>query len=406
MSSDLIAVIEPKILVSLICTLNVVPCWLLRRDLQDRSVRSLNEATLAFGVGLPLLLFKAWLPTYAALIVGNMLILAAMTLLWLSVAALVGRQVDRRLVLVAPLIWLACWLSPWFRTERDLRVAFFCAVSALLIARPVIDLLCTKRRGLPQSLLILMGSLHALASGARVVLAIRHAPFAHSPLWVMLTQINTLAYMMLWPALCTILLNRVSLEAEAARGRRDELSGLLNRRGLLFEIDRVGPGTVLLFDIDHFKRINDQHGHAVGDEAIVAFAVLAARVLGPDLLLGRIGGEEFVAFLPARHDAAGDAVAAMEAADRVRVAFAALRSFGSLATTVSVGIASPLAGEALDRQLARADRALYLAKRRGRNRVELYDGPAFAGPVGAADIDADDPRRLPVDSAPRMLQVA
>ena len=187
MSSDLIAVIEPKILVSLICTLNVVPCWLLRRDLQDRSVRSLNEATLAFGVGLPLLLFKAWLPTYAALIVGNMLILAAMTLLWLSVAALVGRQVDRRLVLVAPLIWLACWLSPWFRTERDLRVAFFCAVSALLIARPVIDLLCTKRRGLPQSLLILMGSLHALASGARVVLAIRHAPFAHSPLWVMLT---------------------------------------------------------------------------------------------------------------------------------------------------------------------------------------------------------------------------
>ncbi|MCQ8279702.1 GGDEF domain-containing protein [Acetobacteraceae bacterium KSS8] len=407
MSSNLIAAIEPKIVMSLICTLNVVPCWLLRRDMRDKSVRLLNEATLAFGVGLPLLLFKDWLPRTPVVIVGNMLILAAMTLLWQSVAALSGQKTDRRLVAVAPSIWLVCWLLPMFRAERDLRIAFVCSVAGLLIFRAVIDLLRGGRGTAPERLLVATGLFHVMIGIVRVVLAVRHAPFAQSPLYKMLTELNTLTYMMLWPTLCTILLHRRLIDAEAARGRRDELSGLLNRRGLLFQIDRIGPGTLILFDIDHFKRINDQHGHASGDKAIVAFAVLAERVLGPELLLGRIGGEEFLAFLPAgAATTAQNAITAVNAAERVREAFAATPLIGSRATTVSVGVASPLAGEALDIQLARADRALYRAKRRGRNRVELCDGAGLADPAGGLD---DEPRESAVpavESAASVLVAA
>lgn len=386
MSHDLAATLQPKLFVALVCGLNMVPCWLLRRDGSGEAGRTLGQATLAFGIGLPLLLFKDWLPRTPTVIVGNILVLSAMGLLWQVVSNLGGRTVTRGQVALAPLAWLVCWCLPAFRDQIELRIAVAAGLTGTLVTLAMIDILRTGCRGLPQRVLLATGSLHVAISVVRAALASAHSPVTASSLWIMVTEINTLAYMMLWPALCIMLLNRQSLDAEAERGRRDELSGLLNRRGILHALDRAGAGTLLLCDIDRFKRINDRFGHAAGDAAIVAFARLAEQVLGPRMVLGRIGGEEFVALLPG-----GDLAGSLAVADRVRAGFAALPlAVGTDATvnaTVSIGVAGKVAGEPVEMWLARADRALYRAKQSGRDRIELYSGED--GKVGHADRDAE-----------------
>jgi diguanylate cyclase (GGDEF)-like protein len=161
----------------------------------------------------------------------------------------------------------------------------------------------------------------------------------------------------------------------------DGLTGIANRRqceeALTAEIsrsDRLGATlTLVLADLDDFKAINDAHGHATGDDVLREFAaVLRATVRDSDLA-GRWGGEEFMLLLPG-----ADAVGAAQLADRVRASLAERSFLGSEGTVVSVtcsfGVAQHAPGTD-DRELfAAADRALYRAKREGKNRVEL-DAP-------------------------------
>jgi diguanylate cyclase (GGDEF)-like protein len=130
------------------------------------------------------------------------------------------------------------------------------------------------------------------------------------------------------------------------------------------------PVALVIFDLDQFKRINDQFGHAIGDEVLVAFCRLAAAQLRPDDLFARLGGEEFVTLLP--NTAAQDA---LWLAERVRAAIEAASHTVEehvLRMTVSVGVAALNEDTtALDAFLNVADYALFRAKAAGRNRVEL-----------------------------------
>jgi len=157
----------------------------------------------------------------------------------------------------------------------------------------------------------------------------------------------------------------------------DELTGVANRRWFTAmagrELERCRRFNhqlaLLMIDVDHFKRVNDTHGHAVGDEVLKAFTrVLESNLRSVDLL-GRLGGEEFAVVLPE-----ADQKAATHTAERLRLAVEGLQfpfEDGSvLRITTSVGIAGmALTGESLDSLLARADSALYAAKHQGRNRV-------------------------------------
>lgn len=158
----------------------------------------------------------------------------------------------------------------------------------------------------------------------------------------------------------------------------DPLTGIPNRRGFTERAERLvarcqpdaTPLTLLLLDLDHFKTINDRFGHRIGDSVLVLFSETTSQSLRPLDLLGRIGGEEFVALLP---DVPPDT--ALEIAERIRKAFATAASHVGgypIAATVSIGTASAgKTGYNFDALYASADAALYLAKQKGRNRVEL-----------------------------------
>ncbi|MBL8966552.1 MAG: diguanylate cyclase [Spirochaetaceae bacterium] len=162
----------------------------------------------------------------------------------------------------------------------------------------------------------------------------------------------------------------------------DSLSGCLNRGAILAVLDeelrraaRYGKSlSIALFDLDHFKLVNDIHGHAAGDEVIRRFSAISRRSFRTSDHFGRYGGEEFLAVLPEV-----GAEGAMDAAERARKAMALERfaagpgspaGSGEFAATASAGVASWEEGMDADRLLARADAALYRAKARGRNRVE------------------------------------
>jgi len=173
--------------------------------------------------------------------------------------------------------------------------------------------------------------------------------------------------------------------------RRDALTGLLNRRAIQELIDRHAGAqrrvadtfSVLMIDIDHFKAVNDRHGHAAGDLALTHIARLMTQILRAEDRLGRLGGEEFAVLLPA-----SSLARALAEAERLRLAVQlAPVSAGevSVPLTVSIGVAQS-AGAAEDpaRLLARADGALYRAKRLGRNRVEAHtEDPAHTVPHAA-----------------------
>lgn len=172
----------------------------------------------------------------------------------------------------------------------------------------------------------------------------------------------------------------------------DALTGVPNRRSwderFARLVARAGqakePLSLLLLDVDHFKRINDTRGHVTGDRVLAEVARRIVEHLRPTDLVARYGGEEFTVVLP-NTELAGAAVVA----ERLREAVAASgfeveSPGGPQKVTVSLGVAVLEGVEAAERLFERADRALYLAKQRGRNRV-CFAPTSFRGDVTAVD---------------------
>lgn len=166
----------------------------------------------------------------------------------------------------------------------------------------------------------------------------------------------------------------IALAAEAQKlANTDSLTGLANRRAtfdwlaqlLPASLEEGEPLTMLLFDIDHFKAINDTYGHLTGDRVLQHVARVARAEIRAEDLVGRIGGEEFVCLLSGL-----DARRAKALAERLRRAIAAGDRAGGLpVATISVGLAACRPGDTPELLLARADAALYEAKEAGRNQV-------------------------------------
>jgi len=155
----------------------------------------------------------------------------------------------------------------------------------------------------------------------------------------------------------------------------DSLTGVANRGAFMVNAAKLlsraqqddQPLTLVVFDLDHFKTVNDSHGHQAGDQTLRIFADNARKAMRPNDLFGRHGGEEFALVLPGATIETGYAIA-----ERIRTAFAeACRlSDEPIPATVSAGVAAASLNATLETLMSAADDALYRAKNLGRNRVE------------------------------------
>ena len=182
-----------------------------------------------------------------------------------------------------------------------------------------------------------------------------------------------------------VVLEHDAIQRELARqARTDPLTGLLNRRSFLEEVhrridrlDREGmPGTLMFVDLDNFKRVNDECGHDVGDQALVQAAALLRNTVRPADLVARLGGDEFALWLDG-----SDELTAAERAERLRLdgpgILAASLPPNAPPVSTSIGIASrhPRAGETLEDVMRRADAAMYDVKRAGRGHWRVARDP-------------------------------
>jgi diguanylate cyclase (GGDEF)-like protein len=181
-----------------------------------------------------------------------------------------------------------------------------------------------------------------------------------------------------------VLANLRNLAVAEIRAATDGLTGLPNKRAVTDALKRTfaqatmtkAPVSLLLLDLDHFKQVNDQRGHAAGDQVLASVGATLRSVLRARDFAGRNGGEEFAVLLPDT-----EVAAAIEIAERIRAAIAEITLPGTdVPVTASIGVASfPGHASTLERLERLADAALYVAKRQGRNRVELAE-PSSAEP--------------------------
>lgn len=211
----------------------------------------------------------------------------------------------------------------------------------------------------------LLGAAVAIADGRLVV---GHAPDNWAEDFSLIVSVGSLAMI----GTLSLLLNQSRLARRLQHETMtDPLTGLSNRRALFALHGRkpLAPDTaVVIFDLDHFKLVNDRFGHAVGDRVLERFAATLRRFARPSDMTVRLGGEEFVLILPRV-----SVETARQIAEDVRTAFAAdatVDARGECQCTVSAGLAVTRDhGQSLDDALRSADEALYSAKQNGRNRV-------------------------------------
>ena len=326
--------------------------------------------------------------------VGTVLLFVAVGMIWSAARLFHGRRIRWVAMLFGAAFWLAAGYCPAFAGSAASRIV----VSSLIVAGYTFLTTLELRRERRKSLIrrwpaIFVPMLHGAIFLVPVALATISADgdAAHSLArgWIVVFAIEILVYVVGTAFIVLILAKDRTVHIYKIAAATDPLTGLLNRRGF-FEAAGVlmarnrssmAPVSVLAFDLDHFKSINDRCGHAVGDAVLALFAKVARETLRATDVVGRLGGEEFVAVIPGTRAEAGIA------AERVRSAFAAasiVRNGQRIAATVSIGVACGSPAAAVDLLITHADEALYRAKTNGRNRVETPDEEV----VGAADPSA------------------
>lgn len=159
------------------------------------------------------------------------------------------------------------------------------------------------------------------------------------------------------------------------RATHDALTGALNRGAVIdcsVKALRELGAVMIVLDIDHFKRVNDQFGHPVGDSVIKGIVTCLRRIVGESGAIGRVGGEEFTVLIPG-----GALQEGLQLAEAMRAAIAAhvFDAPVERSITASFGVSASPPGTDFDTAYGLADAALYCAKRAGRNRVEMAESP-------------------------------
>jgi diguanylate cyclase (GGDEF)-like protein len=348
-----------------------------------------GAANLCAAAGIVSLMLGLTLPQPALLGLGGCLLPSQVALIWKAARTFDGKPAPLSIALAGPIFAGLAGVIPGV---RDFAGSVGLIVGVVYAVAAAIALWLGRAEALaPRWPLIVLTILHAcaLVIGTYSTLTGSTDQSAVPSLTSLfgLIYFESIVYA-LGAAVFVLGLVKERNEAASHRAARlDPLCGIANRSGFIESAERVlvrcrhdaDPVSVMMFDLDRFKAINDTHGHGAGDMVLRKFSEIAAAALRPKDVFGRLGGEEFAVVLPR----SSIEVAAVRA-DKIRAVFAtSCRVVGArqVDATVSCGIATSADGsETLDALLASADAALYRAKSEGRNRIKRADQTAEAAP--------------------------
>lgn len=359
----------------------VLEVWVGYGKRRDVAMVLWGFANLAGGVGSGLLSTQGIWPYALSEAAANGFLALCWGLIWAGVRAFDGKRIPWWTAATGPLLlWLACMYVPTVAADTVMRIQLTSTAIVVYLVLIAVDAMRAQRteRLAMRRVLVAVSLVSVIPVTWRAVKAeldgvvlnvMANSVATAMPLVVLFTMVIAIN-------ICLLLIGRERLGNQLAHAAVvDGLTGALNRSGFLIRAQQVvddgtqgsRPCSVIVMDLDEFKAVNDQHGHAIGDLLLAGFASIAQSNLRPEDVLGRIGGEEFCALLPGVVEPE-----AVDIADRLRLAFGkSVFDFpeGTLSGTVSIGVAQVGTDEELAAAIQRADRALYQAKDEGRDRV-------------------------------------
>lgn len=361
--------------IACVCILTVV-AWL-----QNRSERTLMFWAIGYGlfaIGLGIISGREALPWVVGYALANGIIAGAYGCIWVGVRVFDDRPIPWFAIFGGPILCFAAYMTPAIMDDYRVRTVIITGLAALYSFAIVFDLWRGRGDGLKAR--VALGAAVAINGVANLARALHSLslPADH----VMLTTPSSIDSVVSLISLLAVIsanlmLMAMSKERAAAEMRRlaevDPLTGAMTRGRFRAVVEAMAssshasrvPLTTVMFDLDEFKAINDEAGHAAGDLLLCRFAETVRGAMPSGATFGRIGGDEFAVALPAGEDAAA------RFAESVRVAYAEAAADSALpGSTVSAGIAALILGHDIECLLGRADRALYAAKAGGRDRVE------------------------------------
>jgi diguanylate cyclase (GGDEF)-like protein len=323
-------------------------------------------------------------PDLVSIDVANALLFTAFAMTWTGARVFDGRRVEPVYLVTGAVLWLLVCRLPVVTEHNDLRSLIVSSIITAYVWLTAFEFWCGRSEALVSRwpaivIFFAHGTLFLLRTPMIALLpASTVSDGLFSSVWMTVLSFEAL----LLTISSAFLLLAMAKERTELRHRKaamvDPLTGIANRRSFLQDASVLAkmhlanprPTAVLVIDLDHFKSINDQFGHALGDRVLEIFTEAARKSMRGSDLVGRLGGEEFAAVLT---DTSREK--AVMVAERIRETFAQMAEEVDghpVCGTVSIGLVH-CQGSVLDitELLAQADHALYYAKERGRNRVEI-----------------------------------
>jgi diguanylate cyclase (GGDEF)-like protein len=319
---------------------------------------------------------------------ANAILLSSYAVTWNGARIFDGRKTRAGSLIAGAAVWVGVCLWPGFDADVQLRAVLSAAIIATYAWLTAYEFWRGRSERLVSRwpaifILFAHGALFLLRSPLASMMQLPTDNPMFASAWLSVLSAESLLFPI---SIAFILLAMAKERAELSHknaAKLDPLTGLPNRRSFLqdaeqlrrLQVARGRPIAVLMIDLDHFKSINDRYGHSVGDRVLQIFAATASENLHSFDLIGRLGGEEFAVVI-----AEGDHDNAIGVAERIRSEFAAaacLVDGNAVEATASVGVSLIRAKDVS--LLGEADKALYRAKDRGRNRVEVSTAHAASG---------------------------
>lgn len=400
----------PTLFIVATCIAALLGLFLLGLWMQDRSIRALGwwaAAYLIGGFAVSLWILPRSLAASGVGEIASALLFISCGMVWSGARKFHGRQALPLASVTGAFVWLLASQLPAVSSMSAARVVLSSLIIAAYAALTAMELRRERRNPkIARLRAMILPTLHGAVflSPILAVYSLSDVERSQGQGFFALFALLILLYVVGTAFVVVVMAKEHSAQVHKTAAMTDYMTGLYNRRGfievaqkLIAAQKRKGESvTVLMFDLDHFKSINDRFGHDTGDDALRVFAATASGNMRGDDIIGRLGGEEFAAILP------GKVETAVMVAERVRVAFESAGvtiSGHCMNATVSIGAADCPADRAnITALLTRADQALYKAKSSGRNCVAVEGGDLLR--------DKSVPDQVPAMAAPSLVPQA